>query len=145
MREEKIKELYTPEFYPQNDEFITLIVGIINDNNNATQFKQNTEQLTDKFYYQNTDENYDFAAEIISYIYTNYNDESVEFFKFNNNNVEVLNHYIKYLLTLRQKKLDKKVDNNYLSNTEFLKVIGDAFMTAENAEDFKSIVENKLK
>ena len=145
MREEKIKELYTSDFYPQNDEFIALMVGMINDNNSATQFKQNTEQLIDKFYYQNTDENYDFSAEIISYIYTNYNNESIEFFKFNNNNVEVLNHYIKYLLILRQKKLDKKLDNNYLSNAEFLKIIGDAFMTAENAEDFKSTVENKLK
>lgn len=150
MRQEKIQAMGEGAFYINNDVFVIVILetlGVVGDDSEAfaTEVKkkfQSVYSLLDKT-------EYDFANEVVDYIYNNYEiSENFIETKIENNNIiyEIKNQYLQFLFIMRQEKINELFEGiYYLQNDLFLtKIVETLEVAKDDKEKFKSTINSIL-
>ena len=143
-REKKIDSFGPDEKVISNEKLIWVIVQVIKTLDwSKSVFKQQVTTMMDQ---QINKDAYDFAQELIDYIYDNYDVRESFFTKSDDEKISVKHPHIKYLLEMRQEKIYELAnDPAYIENDAFIKIIYEIIDTTSLAKDFKTKLEAKLK
>ena len=142
MRDEKIQSMGDNYFYINNDVFVIVMLEVLELATTAEEFKTKIKEKLQSVYSILDKKDYDFAAEIVDYIYNNY-DIKDSFFNVqlenNNYNIEIKNQYLQFLFVMRAEKIKELYDGSfYFQNEMFLLKITEILEKETDKESFKS-------
>ena len=143
-REKKINNFDSYINVVSNEKLIWIIVQIIKNLDwKKSDFKTQLLIMMDQ---QLNKDAYDFSAELINYIVSKY-DKRKSFFYVDNqtNSIYIEDSHIQYLLDMRQEKINGMgSDYFYIDNNIFVITMIELFETIDNANDFKTKIEEKM-